>query len=523
MYLSIGNIDKDTRRQTSSHATVLLGYIPTSKLTCFSDNTRSLAGYRLFHYCMRQILDPLIAAGTDGIEMVCADGWVRSVHPILAAYIADHPERCLVASCKENRCPQCTIPTCKLGDPLDSILYREPYRTVKILQHKATGRRVKAFKDEGLRAVNAPFWSDLPFTNIFTCLTPDLLHQLHKGIFKDHLVSWCQAIAGKEEIDRRFNSMTSHSNLRHFRDGISLVSQWTGHEFKEMEKVFVGLLSGAVQPRVLQAARSVLDFIYYSQLPVQSTQSLNALRTSLNEFHDNKQIFLDLGVRDDFNFPKLHAMQHYIDVIKSRGSPDQFNTELPERLHIDFAKDAYRATNKHNYIRQMTKWLERQELVHAFSLYLIWASDKILPLSQAPSIDCLPQVVFKCPSLPSETHVTIDRIVSEFTATEFRGALVDYLQFEARKLQGIQAILPNALDTFSIYHHIHLLYPKIHGIRLEGGVTRVRATRKIKKDNSLEATRQTFDTILVRVDESNPHIAGTQLEGKYKVIIQSKD
>jgi hypothetical protein len=32
---------------------------------------------------------------------------------------------------------------------------------------------------------------------------------------------------------------------------------------------------------------------------------------------------------------------------------DGYNTEFPECLHIDFAKEAYDASNKHDYTEQM--------------------------------------------------------------------------------------------------------------------------------------------------------------------------
>ena len=58
---------------------------------------------------------------------------------------------------------------------------------------------------------------------------------------------------------------------------------------------------------------------------------------------------------------------HYVnsEAIRSCGCPDGFKTESLERLHIDYAKDAYRASNK-EYVQQMTVWLGRQEAVGPF-------------------------------------------------------------------------------------------------------------------------------------------------------------
>ena len=65
-------------------------------------------------------------------------------------------------------------------------------------------------------------------------------------------------------------------------------------------------------------------------------------------------------------------MHHYIDSIIFQGSADGFSTESPERLHIHLAKNTYQAINKRNYVKQMTKWLERQDACFQFSAYLQW-------------------------------------------------------------------------------------------------------------------------------------------------------
>ncbi|KAI6017027.1 hypothetical protein EDC04DRAFT_2870151 [Pisolithus marmoratus] len=277
MYLTIGNISKD--------------------LECFQKKMHSLVGYCLFHHAMSLLLQPLVDAGRNGKAMICADGCLCQVHLILAAYVADFPEQCLVACNKESQCPCC-------------------------LHWNGRSRK---FDDKGLCTVYEPFWKDLPFTDIFACITPDILHQLHKGVFHDHLLHWCISIVGEKEIDAHFQAMGRFPGLRHFVKGISTVSQCTGTEHKEMQRIFVGLLSGAVDDHVLVVVCSLLDFIYFVQC-----QLLKAMEESLKTFHNHKHVLIDLQVHKDFNIPKIHSLQHYVSSIQALGSADGYNTEYPE-------------------------------------------------------------------------------------------------------------------------------------------------------------------------------------------------
>ena len=85
-------------------------------------------------------------------------------------------------------------------------------------EHWKGGYPVK-FDQYGICTVYELFWKDLPHCNIFNCFTPDLLHQLPKGIFKDHLVKWCTAVVGEAGVYACFKAMNSYPGLCHFKKG----------------------------------------------------------------------------------------------------------------------------------------------------------------------------------------------------------------------------------------------------------------------------------------------------------------
>ncbi|KAJ7797991.1 hypothetical protein B0H14DRAFT_3114235 [Mycena olivaceomarginata] len=431
----------------------------------------------------QQAWPPLRAAGVDGEKMDCADGYVRRMFPILAAYIADYPEQCLVACCRENSCPRCLVRPKQRGEPVNSPL-RDPGETLRVIVDQSQNKFPVKFVDQNLRPIN-PFWADFPHCDIFSSMTPDLLHELHNGVFGDHIVKWStQAIAGKDgEVDRRFRAMTPHPSLRHFKKGISLTSQWTGNERKHMEKVFLGILAQTTDPAVQRALAAILDFIYYAHFETHCDESLARLDASWAAFHDNKSIFLELKIRKNFDINKLHKLKHCVDSIRSRGTADGFNTENTERLHIDFAKAGYRATNKVRYTRQMTVWLARQEAVYRFSTYLQWAVPGYVIDPTATSAD-----------------ISVATIISDFHAPDFLFRLDDFLESNSIN----PSVSPDENSTFPVFKRFSIPLPRISEVTSKAVHDTIRAVRgepgKMTTKGVLPAKEGLFDTVLTRTD-----------------------
>ena len=531
VYITIGNVSKNTRRKQSKRATILLGYLPVTKLECFDEKNRAVEGYCLFHKCMRSLLEPLIEAGKKGVVMICADGKHRRVYPILAAYIADHPEQCLIACCQQNRCPKCLVTTNDLGNPVSSSL-RDPEDIIKTLRLTANGYAPEAFAKNGLRPVD-PFWEDLPFCNIFSSFTPDILHQLHKGVFKDHLVKWVTSTLtdGEHEVDLRFQAMTGHPSLRHFKKGISLISQWTGNEHKNMEKVFLGVIANAANPKVIKATCAILDFIHYAHFESHTDHSLRRLEDAWSRFHANKDEFIKQKVRAHFNIPKVHAMQHYVHMIRSHGTADGYNTEASERLHIDFAKQAYAASNRKDYIIQMKTWLARREAINIFSDYLRWSLpnyDVEMDLldrvddedgSDGPGDEDPPEppvtgrsdgVSFSVAVRPPFPKTSIDTIVNKYHATDFLYYLHAFLQQHNILPPNFGSVNPTAINI-PVYKRLNLRIPNLPEVSTEGQLTRdvVRASVATPGKGLKKAVPEVFDTVFA---QKEPLVPGEKLK-----------
>ncbi|KAG9080612.1 hypothetical protein FRC06_006358 [Ceratobasidium sp. 370] len=329
---------------------------------------------------MESILEPLKEASRQGVEMFCADGGIRRVHPILAAYLADYKDQTLVTCVRENRCPVCWVPSEERVDYNKQYGLRGKRETMKNLEDYWAGDS-RGVERLGIRP-NRPFWADLPYVDIFNCIAPDMLHQLNKGVFGEHVVKWCRSIMGKDEVDRHRKAMPRMSGLLHFPQGISVIKQWTGKEWKTLTKIFLPTLAGSSKPEAAAATRNILDFMYCVHKPEISDSDLEDLDRYLANFHELKGAFvgtekerekmkdlLDSEERFD-RIPKLHMISHYIRSIRELGTPDGYNTEVPERLHINYVKVPWRASNHVNATEQMATFLQRREAWAFLRAYL---------------------------------------------------------------------------------------------------------------------------------------------------------
>jgi hypothetical protein len=510
IYLTIGNIPKDVRRKPSRRAQILIGYIPTTKLQGITNKAgRRRALANLFHACMHKVLGPISSHGEIGLPMMSGDGIWRRCHPILAVFVGDYPEQTLVTCTYNGRCPKCTVSPEQLGQyqVFPPRVQREAIDTYLLADEDIRAFHV-ACRDAGLKPVLRPFWTTLPLTDIFISITPDILHQLLQGVMK-HLIGWLIRIFGAEAIDARCRALPPNHKVMLFTKGITSLSRVTGKEHKKMCSILLGLVANLPVPggqdssRVLKAVRALLDFLQLAQFETHSADTLDRLQSTLSAFHENKDVFVDLEIRHHFNIPKFHSLAHYMSSIRLFGTTDNYNTEQSERLHIDFTKEAYRATNRKDEYAQMTLWLERREKVQQH-MDLINRRQHVhqQTRSQEPiGPPCARAQTVKIARTPSLKAVSFDDITNSYGAIQFQDALGDFItKINHPNLTGnpLRTRASNTLIPFHavpVFHHVKFTKCNQHDqIEISDAVQ----ARPEQRDARGRIIPSRFDTVLVQ-------------------------
>jgi hypothetical protein len=512
--MTIGNIPKDIRRKPSRMAQILLGYIPVTKLlglTSKAARRRGLAN--LFHSCMREVLKSIIEPGKSGVAMMSGDGVWRRCHPIFANFVGDYPEQALVTCTYSGRCPKCLAAPDELGQchffpprPMKPAI--DTYRLAKGDIHVFNA----ACRVTGLKPVAKPFWNSLPLVDIFLSITPDILHQLLQGMIK-HIVGWLVSAFGPSEIDARCRSMPPNHHTMPFTKGISILSRVSGHEHKKMCCILLGLIvdlpipAGWDSTRLVRAVRALLDFLYLAQYQCHTSETLDQLQAALSEFHDHKAIFIDLGIRDHFNLPKLHSLTHYASSIRLFGTTDNYNTEHSERLHIDFTKNAYRATNHKDIHFQMLTWLQRREKILMYTM-LINERQRGLPEQHQPQSRRIPELprisiqTIKMAVKPTKS-ATFDVLARNYGAIAFQDALADFLARLNNPGASTTTVRQQAEDTLipfrgvSIFHNIKFIKAANLG---QTGTSDIMHVHPEVQGLRGQITPAQFDTVIIRQD-----------------------
>ncbi|KAG8721961.1 hypothetical protein FRC09_007074 [Ceratobasidium sp. 395] len=377
VYGSTANIAKGSRRKINKRAMVLLGYLPVDGFEDIkNDDERRRLKSELIHRSMEKLLEPLKEVWESGVEMWCADGRLRRCFPRIAAYIADFPEQSLQSCTSEGSCPICKTKYKGRGADDDPIALRDREETLGLLRayFGETHKSAAELSPLSLKPV-WPWWGDLPDVNVATCFAPDLLHQVHQGVFKTHLLRWLKHIVGAKKMDERFVSMPLAAGMRRFSKGITGVSQWTGRESKQMAAEILPVVIGNLKSmEVAKMVVALMNFMFRSQLSSLSETDLREMEADLATFHRLKDSLVAQGVYESSErfdrIPKLHMLRHYTHMVRELGAPDGYNSEGPEHLHIKYAKVPWRASNKVEPLPQMIKYIQRQEAVRLHRSYL---------------------------------------------------------------------------------------------------------------------------------------------------------
>ncbi|KAH9912325.1 uncharacterized protein B0H18DRAFT_1088486 [Fomitopsis serialis] len=497
LYMSLGNVHNPLRR-AHKDAIIPIAFLAIPKAARGETETDEFRTFRkqLYHASIAHVMAPLRPYMQTHDVVRCPDSHFRRVIYELGPFIADYPEQVVLSGIVSGWCPKCLLPPEELhrggGDP-------------RCLEH--TENLVRMFDAEtiwgtwGFDINVIPFTAHFPRADIHELLTPDLLHQLIKGTFKDHLVDWVEkylylvhskadARRVMDDIDRRIAAAPQFPGLRRFPEGRNF-KQWTGNDSKALMKVYLPAIEGHVPDGMVRCFAAYLDFCYLARRSAHDDNSLAAMQEALDRFHTHRVIFETLGIRPDgFSLPRQHALVHYIAGIRLFGSPNGVCSSITESKHIRAVKKPWRTSSRNNPLLEMLRTNQRLDKLAAarscFTNHHMLDGDVL-----ADAMNLGPPLAEEY-NQPHLLDLVRRFLFDQVDATDdIDSSMVDVSQ------------CPQVFGKIAVYRTAHATFYAPSELSGDGGMH-----RELIRANPSWRGRPRFDTVLININDNEPGMKG---------------
>ncbi|KAG5634080.1 hypothetical protein H0H81_003485, partial [Sphagnurus paluster] len=455
VYLSIGNVHNTVHR-AHRNAVVPIGFLAIPKSDCKHNKDIALRKFKrqLYHASISTILRSLCPVMTTPVVHHCPDGHFRQVIYDLGAYIADYLEQVLLAGTVQGWCLKYDhAPPIRMT--LTAMLdHAHMHYALTFGRH---GACVNYGSSMGLMMMlSCPFTFDFPRADIYEMLSPDILHQLIKGTFKDHLVDWVGLYLILEHGETAGNEILDEIDWRR------RFKQWTGDDSKALMKVYIGAIAGRVPDAMVQSISTFMDACYIARHNDLNEKSIKELKAAIARFHHFCEVFRTTGVQPEgFLLPRQHSLSHYADQIRNFGAPNGLCSSITESRHITAVKKPWRHSNRYEALGQML--LTNQHLDKLAASCVDFISRGMLPPDcAAPPLPFAVDIVSKDDKQPGMKGMSVVRaqlfFSFDYIGVTYPCALVEWFKTIGRSpdpVVGMWKVVPDVVQgerEMSVFH-----------------------------------------------------------------------
>lgn len=116
---------------------------------------------------------------------------------------------------------------------------------------------------------------------------------------------------------------------------------------------------------MVRAVSAFTEFCYLARRSQIDETTLELIEAAIERFHQEREIFIEVGVREDFSLPRQHSLTHYSSLIRLFGAPNGICSSITESKHIQAVKNPWRRSSRNHPLGQMVLTNQRLDKLAA--------------------------------------------------------------------------------------------------------------------------------------------------------------